>query len=153
MKKQYDCKTWKKSVLFCDGSYGEFKKDIAGFLLVGEDNEGIKGPELGDFGLTLCNNSGGVVVWMDSRKIREHSHSSVEGILAHELTHAAIDILSLSNVRVDYENQEPLAYLVEELYGEFEGCVSGKEKRKEVKTMSCGKKGGKARGRGRCKGC
>lgn len=49
----------------------------------------------------------GVLIWIPDTKVIS------DAVIVHEATHAALDILNDIGFNLDYENQEPLAYLIQ----------------------------------------
>lgn len=68
----------------------------------------LRGPHEGYVDCVMCKNTGllGELIWFP------YANKMPIGHIAHEATHAAIDIFADCGCRIDAENQEPFAYLV-----------------------------------------
>ncbi len=107
--------TWKANITFCVGPLNELKKywdkrlkDNIDFSMY-NDADGSAAKLKG-------NNTEYRFLWIDNFKKNDPcSH----GILAHEISHLAIQILEDKGLSVRHENEEAIAYLIDRLTRHF----------------------------------
>lgn len=63
-------------------------------------------------GLTGVSDNGCIGMYIDPLA------DNIGQVVCHEAVHAAYEILKIAEVKHNYHNQEPLAYLVDYIYGE-----------------------------------
>lgn len=98
----YD-EVYAQNILFCVGTQEATKKYIKKCYDLDLDFKGDEGGKC--FGVRGY----GIIIWMPMFK----KDPIYLGILAHEILHAVLFIFDIAGVKVDADNSEPTAYLME----------------------------------------
>jgi len=98
----YD-ETYAQNILFCVGTQKDTQKYVKRNYNLDLDFKGNEG------GKCFEVRGYGIIIWMPMFK----KEAQYLGVLAHEITHAVVFVFDVVSIKVDADNSEPMAYLME----------------------------------------